>query len=83
MSAHIDAAVLARARAQSQLAQRSLVAELETLTGLDARQIVQALAAPVGLTVMETAEMLSQQPAFELLPLAQALARHCVLLRGA
>ncbi|QNA88444.1 type II/IV secretion system protein [Massilia sp. Dwa41.01b] len=31
---------------------------------------------------METTEMLSQEPAFDLLPLAQALARHCVLLRG-
>jgi general secretion pathway protein E len=27
--------------------------------------------------------MFGQQPAFDLLPLAQALARHCVLLRGA
>jgi general secretion pathway protein E len=30
---------------------------------------------------METPEMFGQQPAFDLLPLAQALARHCVLLR--
>ena len=78
----LDAAVLARARAQSRLAQRPLVAELEAATGLDARQIVQSLAAPFGLAVMETAEMLSLNPAFDLLPLAQALARHCVLLRG-
>ena len=78
----LEAAVLARARAQSRLAQRPLVAELEAATGLDARQIVRSLAAPFGLSVMETAEMLSLTAAFDLLPLAQALARHCVLLRG-
>ena len=78
----IDAALLARARAQSLASQRSLMAELEAISGLDARLIVRELAQPFGLTVMETAEMFSQLPAFDLLPLAQALARHCVLLRG-
>ena len=79
----IDAAMLARARAQSLHTQRPLMAELEVLCGLDARLIVQELALPFGLSVMETAEMLSQLPAFDLLPLAHALARYCVLLRGA
>jgi general secretion pathway protein E len=79
----IDAELLARARVQSRQSQRALVAELEALTGLEPRQLVVALAEPFGLSVMETGEMLSQQPAFDLLPLAQALARHCVLLRGA
>jgi general secretion pathway protein E len=78
----IDAALLSRARAQSLHTQRPLVAELEVLSGLDARLIVRELAQPFGLSVMETAEMLSQLPAFDLLPLAHALARHCVLLRG-
>ncbi|MDB5790552.1 MAG: ral secretion pathway protein GspE [Massilia sp.] len=78
-----DAALLARARAQSRASQRPLVAELEAISGLDPRQIVQSLAQPFGLTVMETAEMFSQSPAFDLLPLAHALARHCALLRGA
>jgi len=77
----IDAALLARARAQSVQSQRPLLAELEVMSGLDARVIVRELARPFGLTVMETAEMLEQAPAFDLLPLAQALARHCVLLR--
>ncbi|WP_370663308.1 GspE/PulE family protein [Massilia mucilaginosa] len=77
----LDPALLARARAQSLHTQRSLVAELEAASGLDARQIVQALAEPFGLSVMETAEMLGCATAFDLLPLAQALARHCVLLR--
>jgi general secretion pathway protein E len=83
MTAIIDAALLARARAQSRQSQRALVAELEALSGLEPRQVVAALAEPFGLSTMETAEMLSQEPAFDLLPLAQALARHCVLLRGA
>jgi general secretion pathway protein E len=79
----IDAALLARARAQSLHSQRPLMAELEAISGLEARQIVRHLAAPFGLSVMETAEMFGQTPAFDLLPLAQAMARHCVLLRGA
>lgn len=79
----LDAAMLARARAQSRQSQRSPVAELEAISGFEPRQLVRALAEPFGLTVMETAEMLSQEPAFDLLPLAQAMARHCVLLRGA
>jgi general secretion pathway protein E len=83
MTATIDAALLARARQQSRQSQRALVAELEALSGLEPRQVVAALAEPFGLSTMETAEMLSQEPAFDLLPLAQALARHCVLLRGA
>jgi general secretion pathway protein E len=78
----IDAALLARARAQSVQSQRPLLAELEAMSGLDARVIVRELAQPFGLTVMETADMLEQSPAFDLLPLAQALVRHCVLLRG-
>jgi general secretion pathway protein E len=79
----IDAELLARARVQSRQSQRALVAELEALTGLEPRQLVAALAQPFGLSVMETSEMLSQQPAFDLLPLAQAMSRHCVLLRAA
>ena len=78
-----DAPMLARARAQSRQSHRSLVEELHALSGLEARQIVRQLAEPFGLSVMETVEMFGQQPAFDLLPLAQALARHCVLLRDA
>jgi general secretion pathway protein E len=79
----IDAELLARARVRSRESQRALVAELEALTGLEPRQLVAALAQPFDLTVMEPSEMLSQQPAFDLLPLAQAMSRHCVLLRAA
>ncbi|MGO4476609.1 GspE/PulE family protein [Massilia sp. 2TAF26] len=81
MFAHFDPALLARARAQSRQSQRSLVEELQSLSGLEARQIVRRLAEPFGLTVMETAEMFGRQPAFDLLPLAHAMARNCVLLK--
>ena len=78
----LDAAVLARARAQSALSKRSLVEELEELSGIEPRVAVRALAQPFGLAVLETADMLSFQPAFDLMPLSQAMARHCVLLRA-
>ena len=78
----LDPALLARARAQSARTQRSLVDEIEAETGADPRDIVRALAAPFGLTVAETADMLAFTPAFDLLPLSQALARRCVLLRS-
>ncbi|CAH0289075.1 Type II secretion system protein E [Massilia sp. Bi118] len=78
-----DPGLLARARSQSRQSQRSLVEELQALSGQEPRQIVRQLAEPFGLTVMETLEMFGQQPAFDLLPLALALARHCVLLRDA
>lgn len=78
----LDPALLARARAQSARTQRSLVDEIEAETGADPRDIVRSLAAPFGLTVAETADMLAFTPAFDLLPLSQALARRCVLLRS-
>jgi general secretion pathway protein E len=77
----LDGALLARARVQSRQSRRSLVEELQGLSGLEPREIVRLLAEPFGLATMETPEMFGQQPAFDLLPLAQALARHCVLLR--
>ncbi|MFL6707822.1 MAG: GspE/PulE family protein [Massilia sp.] len=78
-----DPALLARARATAAASGRSLVDELESETGAEPRQIVRALAAPFGLSVAETADMLAFAPAFDLLPLAQALSRRCVLLRSA
>ncbi|HWJ95559.1 MAG TPA: type II/IV secretion system protein, partial [Telluria sp.] len=81
MSAVLDIALIERARAQSRKSQRSVIAELEAICGLEPRQLMQELAKPFGLTVMETAEMLARAPAFDLLPLAHALQRHCVLLR--
>jgi general secretion pathway protein E len=78
----IDAALLTLARTQSHNARHSVVQELERLSGQTPRAIVQALALPFGMAVVETVDMLAFAPAFDLLPLSQALIRHCVLLRG-
>ena len=78
----LDANVLSKARTQSALSKRSLVEELEELTGIEPRLAVRALAQPFGLAVLETADMLAFEPAFDLLPLSQAIPRHCVLLRS-
>jgi general secretion pathway protein E len=77
----VEADLLYRARALSALSQRPVIAELESLTGLDTRQLVRAVASAFGLQVVETADMLLHAPAFDLLPLPKALQRHCVLLR--
>jgi len=77
----LDAALLGKARSARALSKRTLVEELEALTGSDPRLLVRALAQPFGLSVLETVEMLAFTPAFELLPLSQAMARHTVLLR--
>jgi general secretion pathway protein E len=81
MSPVLDSALIERARASSRLTQRPVVAELHAISVMEPRQLVRALAQPFGLTVMEAAEMFGQMPAFDRLPLAQAMARHCVLLR--
>jgi len=78
----LDANVLSKARAQCAHSKRSLVEEVEALTGIEPRMAVQALAQPFGLAVLETADMLAFEPAFDLMPLSQAMARHCVLLRS-
>ncbi|MGK5079770.1 GspE/PulE family protein [Janthinobacterium sp. HLX7-2] len=78
----IDSALIQRARALCLQSKRSLVEELQQLSGIEARQVVQELARPFGLAVLETADMLALSPAFDLLPLSQALARHSVLLRA-
>ena len=79
----IDAALLQRARVLCRQSKRSLVEELQQLSGIEARAVVRELARPFGLEVLETADMLAFSPAFDLLPLSQALARHSVLLRAA
>ena len=77
----VEANLMYRARTLSAVSQRPVMTELESLTGLDARQLVRAVAASFGLEVAETADMLLHAPAFDLLPLPKALQRHCVLLR--
>lgn len=77
----LDAPLLQRARKQAQLSQRTMISELESLTGAEPRDLVLALARAFGLEVVETAQMLTLAPAFDRLPLSKAMQRRCVLLR--
>jgi general secretion pathway protein E len=77
----VDHATLAQARAHAALSRRSVIAELETLTGAEPRAVVRAAAALFGLQTVETIDMLNWTPAFDLLPLPKAMQRHAVILR--
>ncbi|CAE6970009.1 hypothetical protein R69608_07301 [Paraburkholderia nemoris] len=76
-----DADLLVRARTAAAATQRHLLVELEALTGADPRELMQALAQRVTMRVIETAEMLTLQPAFDRVPLSRAMQRRCALLR--
>jgi general secretion pathway protein E len=78
----IDAAVLQKARASAKISHRPVLTELGGLTGIDPRQLVQAVATLFALPVIETADMMMMQPAFDLLALSKAMQRHCLLLRA-
>ena len=65
----LDTAMVARARHLRRQSKRTLVEELEALSGMEPRLVVRALAQPFGMTVLETVDMLAFAPAFELLPL--------------
>jgi general secretion pathway protein E len=80
---NLEATTVARAQALARLSQRTVVAELEALTGIEPRQFVREVASLFGMEVAETADMLVHAAAFDLLPLARALQRRCVLLRDA
>ncbi len=76
-----DAGLLSRARAQAAISQQHIVIELEAITGLEPRQVLQALAQMLAIRVIETPEMLSLKPAFDRVPLSRAMLRRCALLR--
>ncbi|CAE6857019.1 type II/IV secretion system protein [Paraburkholderia aspalathi] len=78
----LDSELLARARASALATQRHIVAELEALTGMEPRQLLQALAQQFAMHVIETAGMLALKPAFDRVPLSRAMQRRCALLRG-
>ncbi len=79
----VDAALVARARDIRRDTGQDLVSALHSLTGGNLRDIVLALGARLGLPVMNLADMLAVRPAFDIVPLSQALQRHCALLHGA
>ena len=77
----IDAALLQTAHELSLQSHRSVLNELETLTGSNASQLMKSSAALLGWPFLDMAEMLKLTPAFDLLPLSKAIQRRCLLLR--
>ena len=79
----LSVAQVAQARLRARSSGRTLIEELEISSGLANRDFVTALARLFGYGVVETRDMDQLQPAFDLLPLAQAQGRNCSLLREA
>ena len=77
----IDPALLQQARELASHSHRSVLRELETLTGSDERPLMQAVAALLGLPVLAMTAILALTPAFDLLPLSKAIQRRALLLR--
>jgi general secretion pathway protein E len=73
--------VVREAVAQASVTGCRVFEAIEAMTGLSARQVVRQVADRLGIEAMETTSMDRCTPLFELLPLALALERSCVLLR--
>jgi general secretion pathway protein E len=71
------------ARVAAASAQRRVVEVLEEQAGLDAQAFVEALGAALHYPVATMADLHQAQPAFDVLPFAEAVAHECLLLRDA
>ncbi|GAB4058528.1 GspE/PulE family protein [Uliginosibacterium sediminicola] len=80
-STAIDVELIKRARAAAQASGRPVMAELEVLSGIESRALLGAVAAHFRYQVIETAEMLDLDAAFDVIPLARAQQRGVVVLR--
>jgi general secretion pathway protein E len=60
---------------------RSVMEELEQLTGMEPRVLLRTMATLFNMPIIEMSEMLQLQPAFDCLPLSKAMQRQCVLFR--
>lgn len=76
-----DAALLRAARQELSRGSQAGFAALEARYNTSGRELLARLAAQFKWQVMETAELLSLEPAFDLCPLAKCLQKHAVLLR--
>lgn len=74
--------MLASARGRAMASGRALVDELADAMSVPTREALQALAKSFGLEVMETRDMAVLSLASDVLPLAQAIERCALLLRG-
>lgn len=77
----IDTALLEQARAASSASQRHVLIELEVLTGIEPRELVQMLARRLAMSVIETPQMLEMEAVFDRVPLPRGMQRRCALLR--
>jgi general secretion pathway protein E len=77
----LDPAMLQTARMEFQRSGQDPFTLLESLSGMGGRELLRRLARQFGWPVLETADMLELQTAFDLLPLAKCLSRKTVLLR--
>ncbi|EJN03267.1 GspE/PulE family protein [Herbaspirillum sp. YR522] len=82
MSPLINPAVLEQARTAAARSKNSILKELEAASGLGPRGLIAAVGGLLKLPVLEVAGMLNMQPAFEILPLAKAMEKHCLVLRS-
>ena len=64
-SAMITSSMLQKAQSASKTFNRSVLTELEMLSKLDARQVVNSVAEILGWQVLETFDMFKLAPAFE------------------
>ena len=78
----ITDALIAAARERIVATGRRVADEIELATGQTPRAVLQALGARVGVPVLETGDMEKLAPAFDLLPLAQAIERGALLVRN-
>ncbi len=78
----VSDAMIAAARERASLTGRNVADEIEAATGQAPRAVLHALGERVGVPVLETGDMEAYEPAFDLLPLAQAIERGAVLMRN-
>jgi general secretion pathway protein E len=79
----LGAAAIARARAEAARERRSWIEVLEEQSGLAGDALVAALAAAVRMPWLDIGALNRLEPAWDVLPLAQAAKRCCLVLRDA
>ena len=73
--------LIQKAQASAKAYGRAVMAEIENVSQLEARQVVHAVAEHFGWQVIQTVEMYQLSPAFDLVSLSKAMQRHCLLMR--
>ncbi|WP_428718916.1 GspE/PulE family protein [Undibacterium curvum] len=76
-----DEKILTRARSLAQSSSQSLFSSLQELTGQEQRTLIKVVASLFDLVPIETEEMMSLPPAFDLVSLSKSMQRQCALLR--